>query len=353
MSELIMKIKAGELYIPIKTNIGRNEPIDDIRREIIDVITTSPLTQEQIVALQENDWEMYWDDTLQGTQVGYSEIVEYHTWFARPKGNDELVQELQQDKQFLIQQKSVLLEEKEILTTEKEALTTEKVALTNNVRTMRTAAQTFLDNRDDDVLIQLLDLMDEWRLYQEEGENVPSNYTRGQSRKHEGHPYTCIQSHSTDGDANRAPNIAQALWAVYHAKSAQYALPWAAPTHAEDIYKTGEFMIWTDEAIYECLENTDRAPDVLPNKWRKVDAQGNPIEGGGGGGEPDPEDPPTEQNSNGTAVWSEWRPWTSGLNSDLYQIGDRVTLDGVRYVATLNGNHWSPASGTGWTVAPE
>ena len=46
----------------------------------------------------------------------------------------------------------------------------------------------------------------------------------------------------------------------------------------------------------------------------------------------------------------EWKPWTSGLNGDLYQIGDEVTEDGQAYRATLGNNYWQPSSGTGWVT---
>lgn len=136
-----------------------------------------------------------------------------------------------------------------------------------------------------------------------------------------------------------------ALWAAYHAKSAKYALPYAAPTHAEDMYRRGEFMVWTDEVTYECLEDTDRAPDILPARWQKVDATGNPVT--------EPEDPPVEEptetlNKNGTAAWSEWIAW-SGNNADLYQMDDKVTYEGTRYVSTTSNNHYEPIE-YGWAA---
>jgi hypothetical protein len=45
-----------------------------------------------------------------------------------------------------------------------------------------------------------------------------------------------------------------------------------------------------------------------------------------------------------------WTPWTSGLNADLYQIGDEVTEEGQAYRATLGNNYWQPSSGTGWVA---
>jgi len=43
-----------------------------------------------------------------------------------------------------------------------------------------------------------------------------------------------------------------------------------------------------------------------------------------------------------------WAAWTSGLNADLYQIGDQVTHNGSNWEATLGNNYWTPGSGTGW-----
>ena len=43
-----------------------------------------------------------------------------------------------------------------------------------------------------------------------------------------------------------------------------------------------------------------------------------------------------------------WTAWTSGLNEDLYQVGDQVTHNGSDWEATLGNNYWEPGSGTGW-----
>ena len=43
-----------------------------------------------------------------------------------------------------------------------------------------------------------------------------------------------------------------------------------------------------------------------------------------------------------------WTAWTSGLNEDLYQVGDQVTHNGSDWEATLGNNYWTPGSGTGW-----
>lgn len=56
-----------------------------------------------------------------------------------------------------------------------------------------------------------------------------------------------------------------------HGTSRETARPWVAPTHSMDIYRRGEWMIWTDDAAYECIaENgTNFSPEEYPGGWRK------------------------------------------------------------------------------------
>ena len=51
----------------------------------------------------------------------------------------------------------------------------------------------------------------------------------------------------------------------------EYALPREAPTGAHDMYKAGEYMIWTDGTVRRCKADTDRGPDVLPDNWETVE----------------------------------------------------------------------------------
>jgi hypothetical protein len=44
-----------------------------------------------------------------------------------------------------------------------------------------------------------------------------------------------------------------------------------------------------------------------------------------------------------------WTTWT-GLNEDLYQVGDEVSHNGSNWRATLGNNYWTPGSGTGWVA---
>lgn len=83
-----------------------------------------------------------------------------------------------------------------------------------------------------------------------------------------GYPYECITQHnSIDNPEWTIDN--RTLWKPWHSKSAEFALPWEAPTGAHDIYKVGEYMIYTDKNIYKCIQDTNFNPTDYPQAWKK------------------------------------------------------------------------------------
>ena len=81
-----------------------------------------------------------------------------------------------------------------------------------------------------------------------------------------GYPYECILAH--DSAVNTDWTIAvRTLWKPWHSRSADYALPYEAPTGAHDMYRAGEYMIWTDRQIYKAVLDTSFGPDVRPEEW--------------------------------------------------------------------------------------
>ena len=84
-----------------------------------------------------------------------------------------------------------------------------------------------------------------------------------------GYPYECMTAY--DGAVQQDWTIDnRALWKPWHSRSAEYALPWEAPTAAYDMYKVGEYMIWADGTVRRCKADTDRGPDVLPDNWEEA-----------------------------------------------------------------------------------
>lgn len=101
----------------------------------------------------------------------------------------------------------------------------------------------------------------------------------GQNKQHEvgevathpetGYPYECMTAY--DGAVQQDWTIDnRTLWKPWHSRKKEYALPWEAPTGAHDMYKSGEYMIWTDGTVRRCEADTDRGPDVLPDNWEYV-----------------------------------------------------------------------------------
>lgn len=99
----------------------------------------------------------------------------------------------------------------------------------------------------------------------------PNTYSVGDVRVYENIPYKCVQAHDSTGNDAWNPPATPALWMQYHGTSVESARPWLAPTGAHDMYKAGEYMIWTDGSIYQCLIDTVYSPTDYSQAWTKVE----------------------------------------------------------------------------------
>lgn len=81
-----------------------------------------------------------------------------------------------------------------------------------------------------------------------------------------GYPYECMTAY--DGAIQQDWTIDnRTLWKPWHSRKPEYALPWEAPTGAHDMYKAGEYMIWTDNKVYMCKQDTNFSPEEYPQAW--------------------------------------------------------------------------------------
>lgn len=81
-----------------------------------------------------------------------------------------------------------------------------------------------------------------------------------------GYPYECMTAY--DGAVQQDWTIDnRTLWKPWHSRKPEYALPYEAPTGAHDMYKAGEYMIWTDNNIYRCNQGTNFSPEEYPQAW--------------------------------------------------------------------------------------
>lgn len=100
----------------------------------------------------------------------------------------------------------------------------------------------------------------------------PGVYEAGDVRKDPdtGGPCECIQDH--DSLANTTWTIKErTLWKPWHSRKQEFALPWEKPTGAHDIYKAGEYMIYTDGKLYLCKQDTNFSPEEYAQAWEVVE----------------------------------------------------------------------------------
>jgi len=83
-----------------------------------------------------------------------------------------------------------------------------------------------------------------------------------------GYPRECMTAHDSTVNPDWTIQTAS-LWKPYHSRKKEYALPWEQPTGAHDIYKAGEYMIWTDFGIYRCLADTGFSPTEQCDAWHQ------------------------------------------------------------------------------------
>ncbi len=98
--------------------------------------------------------------------------------------------------------------------------------------------------------------------------DAPITYTQDVDvRMHNEIPYMCALTHTHNGEPDWSPDLAPSLWKEYHGTSIETARAYRAPSGEHDMYRAGEYMVWTDGLIYRCLTDTDRGPNILPDSW--------------------------------------------------------------------------------------
>lgn len=97
------------------------------------------------------------------------------------------------------------------------------------------------------------------------------NHTKGENYTAAGQTWECYQSY----DNAEYPDIipGNPAWYTFnrplHGKSPETARPWVAPQGAHDMYHMGEYMIYTDGALYKCMSDTNFSPTEYAAAWEK------------------------------------------------------------------------------------
>lgn len=98
----------------------------------------------------------------------------------------------------------------------------------------------------------------------------PGAYAIGEVRMHGGNPYRCVQAHDSGENPAWTPEATGALWMQYHGTTAATARAWIAPTGTQDMYRAGEYMLWTDGRTMKCIADTAYSPAAYPQAWEEV-----------------------------------------------------------------------------------
>lgn len=135
---------------------------------------------------------------------------------------------------------------------------------------MRSVFATQAPEMDDDQIIQVSGLADDWK---------PGNHTTGEiyntrNGVHADGPewdqtWECFQNYDNSVYKDIAPG--DPSWYTFnrplHGKSPETARPFVAPMGAHDIYRTGEYAVWTDGKIYRCKSDNNFGPVDYPDAW--------------------------------------------------------------------------------------
>ena len=100
---------------------------------------------------------------------------------------------------------------------------------------------------------------------------MPGTYAVGDVRVYGGVPYRCVQPHDSSANPGWTPDATPALWMQYHGTTPETARPWVAPAGAHDVYRAGEYMIYTDGQMYKCLQNTNFSPVEYARAWEVIE----------------------------------------------------------------------------------
>ena len=116
----------------------------------------------------------------------------------------------------------------------------------------------------DDQRIRASGLYEDW---------APGSYQVGDIRNAKDQTWECFQAHdnATYPDINPDNAAWFTFWRPLHGKSPETARPFTPVQGAHDMYRAGEYMIYTDGLIYKCLSDTNFSPEEYGQAWEVVE----------------------------------------------------------------------------------
>lgn len=97
-------------------------------------------------------------------------------------------------------------------------------------------------------------------------------YTVGDIRNAKGQTWECFQAHDTATYPDINPENAAwfTFWRPLHGTTPETARPFVPVQGAHDMYRAGEYMVYTDGKTYRCLSDTNFSPEDYPQAWEVI-----------------------------------------------------------------------------------
>ena len=104
---------------------------------------------------------------------------------------------------------------------------------------------------------------------------MPGNHRAGEVYNAAGQTWECFQAYDNGVYPDIQPG--EAAWYTFnrplHGRSPETARPFVPVQGAHDLYRTGEYMIWTDGWVYRCLRDTNFSPEDFPEAWEREEGE--------------------------------------------------------------------------------
>ena len=116
---------------------------------------------------------------------------------------------------------------------------------------------------DDDSRIRVSGLYEPW---------TAGTYEVGDIRNAGGQTWECFQAHDNAIYPDIKPGSAAwfTFWRPLHGKSPETARPFVPVQGAHDMYRAGEYMVWTDGRIKRATQDTADSPADYPPAWEDI-----------------------------------------------------------------------------------
>lgn len=93
-------------------------------------------------------------------------------------------------------------------------------------------------------------------------------FARGDVRVYDNLPWWCVTGHTHHGEPGWEPGSTSALWAQYHGRDAEHALPFVAEGH--NPYNADHYCTEDGKVYRSKRDGVVHAPSVLPYAWELI-----------------------------------------------------------------------------------